>query len=1013
MVRFLISFSLLFTWAFAFSQDANNLALDATIKDQDGGRLTGVSVVLLQDGALVNKVKTGKNGRFDLLLNFDHEYIIEANKPGYVSKRMHVNTKNVPEDEQLWGYEYGGFAIDLFKQIEGVDFSVLDQPVAKIYYDPNIQNFDYDKVYTKQIKRELDALIEDYKSKEKMQEQILKQKEQDYLLAMKDAENAMEDGDYLVAKENYLAAASIKPDAKEPKSKITSLEAKINAESGKEEKYLAALATADQLYGSKKFSQAEAKYNEAAGIKPGETYPVDQAKKSSKAAAELKAKQEADALLAESDRKYNAEIEKADDEFTKSNYQNARTYYQNALSYKADETYPKNQLKAIEKRIAEEKEKESLAAKAAETLDRYNAQIAKAEAAFKSKNYSSAKKGYQEAINIKADEAYPKDQLTIIESELEADLLAQQTKAEEERIKSEYTSAIAKADKDYKAKNFTSAKAFYTSAQELKPSEAYPTSQLALIESEIAAFAEQEKLAKAQQEREALYSSLMSEGKSSIDDNSFSDAITKFNEALEVKPNDAQALAAIKQANKQMEDMEADAAYAQLIESADEQFQAKEFEEARSSYQKAIEARATDKYPVNQIALIEKEIIRLEREANDAELAAATQAQYRDALSLADASFEKEDYATAITQYESALKIVPTESEPKNQIKLAKARIEEIAANEKEAANQAKTLAKYQELISTADGHRDSENFDEAKNTYNLAASVLPNESYPAEQIAAIDKLLAERKAEKDRNLAESEKAAKQAEMDAQYASFIKSADGYMDQEDFIKAKAEYKKALEVKSDETYPKNQISAIEKVLGEQQLASKKEEEDRNSYNMHLSDGDKAVMDKDWARARTSFNAALSIYPDEAIPAARLKEIDVLEQKEQDDALEAQFSSLVSKADQNFLTRNYEEAKIQYQEALELKAGNSHCQLRLNKIEEILAKGETETVAKAETKRSITEENFQEGNAKVTIRTVVEGEKTDKYKRVVHSWGGKYYFLNDQPISELLWNTNTTNE
>ena len=92
----------------AQGQDANNLALDATVKDQSGGKLTGVDVTLMQDGVLVTKVKTGKNGRFDLLLDFDHEYIIEASKGGYVSKKMYVNTRNVPEDEQLWGYEYGG-----------------------------------------------------------------------------------------------------------------------------------------------------------------------------------------------------------------------------------------------------------------------------------------------------------------------------------------------------------------------------------------------------------------------------------------------------------------------------------------------------------------------------------------------------------------------------------------------------------------------------------------------------------------------------------------------------------------------------------------------------------------------------------------------------------------------------------------------------------------------------------------------------------------------------------------
>ena len=87
------------------AQDQNNLALDAIVRDMDGGKLAGVKVKIIQDGALVNQMTTGKNGRFDVLLDFDHQFLIEMSKSGYVSKSIQVNTRNVPEDEQAWGYE--------------------------------------------------------------------------------------------------------------------------------------------------------------------------------------------------------------------------------------------------------------------------------------------------------------------------------------------------------------------------------------------------------------------------------------------------------------------------------------------------------------------------------------------------------------------------------------------------------------------------------------------------------------------------------------------------------------------------------------------------------------------------------------------------------------------------------------------------------------------------------------------------------------------------------------------
>ena len=43
--------------------------------------------------------------------------------------------------------------------------------------------------------------------------------------------------------------------------------------------------------------------------------------------------------------------------------------------------------------------------------------------------------------------------------------------------------------------------------------------------------------------------------------------------------------------------------------------------------------------------------------------------------------------------------------------------------------------------------------------------------------------------------------------------------------------------------------------------------------------------------------------------------------------------------------------------------------------------------------ENKRRVIEETFDEGRTKVTIRKVSIGGREQVYKRVVHSWGGKY--------------------
>ncbi len=47
---------------------------------------------------------------------------------------------------------------------------------------------------------------------------------------------------------------------------------------------------------------------------------------------------------------------------------------------------------------------------------------------------------------------------------------------------------------------------------------------------------------------------------------------------------------------------------------------------------------------------------------------------------------------------------------------------------------------------------------------------------------------------------------------------------------------------------------------------------------------------------------------------------------------------------------------------------------------------------------------------GNKQITTRYVVIGNHGDEYKMIQHSWGGKFFFKNEQQITELLYNKET---
>jgi len=861
------------------AQDPNNLAVDGTVKDEDGGRITGASIALYQDGVELKRVTTGNNGRFDLYLDFGHEYIIEISKSSYVTKKLYLNTNNVPVDEQLWGYEFGGFVVDMFKRMDGVDYSILDKPIGKVYYEPNVENFVDDKLYTREIKAEVDRLEQAQKDKIKAEKEQEKRLEEDYQLAIKDAQAAIDDGDYLLAKDNLLAAQSMQPDSKIASQMLSQVEAKLNTEGAAQEKYLSVLASADQAFGNQNYEAAIAAYQEALALKPSEDYPKNRLKESQELFAKQKLEREAAAALAAKDKQYNDEIAKADAAYAKNEFTNARALYQNALKYK-DDAYPKSKLKEIEIRLADLALEQEKKQKQAQIDAAYADKIDKANTAFNAQNYQLAEQHYQAALGIKPDEVYPKTQLEVIQTKLSELAEADKLQAEKLKLDNDYKAAIARADKAYAAKSYEVAKTEYQAALSIKPKEIYPSDLVKKIDAELSRLA-----------------------------------------ALESENAKKEA-----ELKKQKE-------YEGLIAVANEDFGKKDWNTAIANYKLALGLKPNESYPKTQISLAEAEIAKVSKQA---ELDDA----YNKRIASGDAAFNRGEYANAIAEYNGALSVKANEKYPKNKIAEIEGILNSIAAAQSAAEAEAKEKEAYENLLKRAQGELDAGDYRAARASYTEAQSQNPSDPFPTSQIKKIDQLIVEKEA---------------------------------------KEKEETAKA------------------NLLAE--------------YNNYMRSGNEAMVSKDYVVARTSYTAALAIFPDEAIPKSKLSMIDDLEQKAEQARIKEEYNAAIAIADKFFLDKNYEEAKTKYQDALTILPRQSHAQERLQKCDEMIAELSKVAVKEEEdNKRRVIEETFDEGRTKVTVRRVIVNGREEVYKRVVHSWGGKYYFLDEQPITELVWNRET---
>ena len=110
-------------------------------------------------------------------------------------------------------------------------------------------------------------------------------------------------------------------------------------------------------------------------------------------------------------------------------------------------------------------------------------------------------------------------------------------------------------------------------------------------------------------------------------------------------------------------------------------------------------------------------------------------------------------------------------------------------------------------------------------------------------------------------------------ELEEKYAKAIVEADEDFNKKKYKKAKEAYQEAQKIKPEESYAAGKVEEIEKIETEE-LAKKEK-----SYTTAIEQGDKALGEKDYEKAKSAFNKARQLKKEEVYPKKKLKEIDQL--------------------------------------------------------------------------------------------------------------------------------------
>lgn len=310
--RFRIFFFSIFSIVIVLSPVAaqrNVLRIDGNVKEEKE-KLEGVSVTVYKNQQFFAKTVTASNGRFRFQLDYDADYLLEFSKPGFVTKRVSVDTDSVPYEDQDFGHEYGGWDLSLFRMVEGLDVSMFEKPFVKIAYNPDLNKFEHDVEYTSLVKEEFAELQKELEKKKKEEE---KQKKEEAKAAGKAAAEAIAKQK---AEEEAKRKAALEEEARKKKEK----EAEIAAQKKEERK--------------KEMAKAQ--------------MAEEEIKKAEKESARQKAENDETAkLLRKNEEPYQQLISQADTYFKKQEYDNAKKYYLSAQNIRPKESYPQQKIQEI------------------------------------------------------------------------------------------------------------------------------------------------------------------------------------------------------------------------------------------------------------------------------------------------------------------------------------------------------------------------------------------------------------------------------------------------------------------------------------------------------------------------------------------------------------------------------------------------------------------------------------------------------------------------------------------
>ncbi len=867
--------------------DSSGYIIVSGYVEKNNKPVENASVIVYRANKRLEHLRTPPTGRFTLKFEYNKYYKVEITKQGMVTKKFEFDTQ-LPIGLNKGAVFPFDFTIVLFPKYNYIDMSVLDKPLAIVRYDKKYEDFFYDYNYAKTINDKVMYI-----------QHRIEELTREYSKCVDDGRQLFEDRVYRNSLTKFERAHEIFPDEPYPIERIALIKKILNEKKSKKQIYDEMVQEADNDAGNEEFEKAIDIFGQAIQVMPKEKYPMQRIKEIRKLMDKFAMKEDA----------YRQAIEKGDMAFEYKKFQEALSAYAEAGKLFAKRNYPKDKIKEIvallnspqksgsntsnnlaRSNIGTNPNVKPLAPNTIQPSANYNENISRADEMLEKKKYNEALQLYNYANKQQPGEKYAKEKISNINN-----IIINSAKTD-----IAYKDAVGEADKNFNVKNYDKAKTFYKMALNLKPEEKYPQQRLSKLDS----------LSAIAQVQLKEYNKLVSDADEAVTKKNYSEAKKLYQKASDIRPFEVYPHDKIIAVNKEVKVLNDNKTkFDQAVKQGNKLFEAKKYDEAKQFYQAANNIDPDDDYPVMQMVSIGKV-------TNNTDIVKQT---YDAIIAKADKLFKTENYNKAIAQYKIAGKIYPDEKYPQdkiteiNNILLARMTNKEL----------------YEKFISEGDNLLNQSDYQNAINSFSKALTYKPEEKYPKDRIAQINKLLDESKNSEET-----------------YLKTIAEAETFLKAKDYQNAKNTFQKAVRIKPAEQYPKNQITEINKIINDQLTLHSK-------YDNLMFDANRLFRTRDYIKAKSEYQEASALLPDEQLPKDMLSQIEKIMAEK--DFKDKAFAFYVHRADSMYKlslslpnneqrTTNNEQlisdAIYNYKQAVSLKPEEIYPKNKIDEINKLIA-------------------------------------------------------------------------